>query len=318
MKNIRIFILAVLLGLALFAFNAKYPAVAATNSQKPTGITISPAFQQVSVGDVAQQELTFSLTNDKSTIQILKLSTADFNTLGETGGLFFVGANPTELQKKYGLIKWLELPYAELSLNPGQTVKVHAQIQNLPSLSPGGHYGAINIAAETQFGESTNSVNVKPVASTLLFVTKLGGDTHNLSLASVNAHQKLLSLPKYVDLKFQNTGNTHLTPRGIVKIYSPSGKAISQGTINENSNIILPQTFRVYTVPLRKLESSTRPGKYKIEVDFRFDGINQIRAYQSSFLYLPVVWLVVPIAVFVLLAGTWLYWARRRKSTYKR
>jgi hypothetical protein len=108
----------------------------------------------------------------------------------------------------------------------------------------------------------------------------------------VKSDRSLLSLPHSVDLNFQNVGNTHLVPRGIVKVFDPSGKTVSQGTINESSSIILPQARRLYTTPLRSLISISKPGKYKIEVDFRFDGIDQVRAYQSSFWYISLPWLI--------------------------
>lgn len=287
-------------------------------STKPTGITISPAFQQIKVpGDSVQQPLTFTITNDKSAIQNLKLSSADFNTLSETGGLFFVGANPTDIQKKYGLIKWLQLPYTELSLHPGQTVAVHANILNKASMAPGGHYGAINITVENATGGLTNNINVRPVASTLLFVTKIGGDTHKLDLANVSVKHSIFSLPNSVILDFRNVGNTHLIPRGIVKIVNPSGKLISQGTINQNSDIILPESKREYTVDLRQLSSATSFGKYKLYVDFRIDGIDQPRGYQSSFWIVPMSWVVAGAIVLVLLFTAIVFGFRRYKTKQK-
>jgi hypothetical protein len=284
-------------------------------TQKPTGLTISPAFQQVNINlGTSSQPLSFSITNNKSTAQNLKLSTTDFNTLGESGGLFFVGANPTDLQKKYGLTKWLELPFTELTIQPGQTTTINAQVLNLASLNPGGHYGAINVSVDNDFRSTANNITIHPVASTLIFVTKLGGDTHKLSLANVKLHHSLFSLPASADLRFQNVGNTHLVPRGIIKILSPSGQVISQGTINENSDLILPQTFRIYTVPLRSIISANAPGKYKIEVDFRFDGVDQYRAYQTSFWYLPVVRVLVVCLVIIIIGLVIYKLLRRRKS----
>jgi len=268
-------------------------------AQQPSGITVSPAFQQVAIpAGAAEQPINFSITNDKSTPQTVNLSVADFNTLNESGGLFFVGTNPTALQKKYGLAKWVSLPANALTIAAKQTVPVKANILNLPTLTPGGHYGALMI--ELASGQSgANSVGVKPIASSLLFVTKMPDDTHHLRLDNVSFNSSLTSLPKNVSLRFYNDGNTHVVPRGVVKLVDPRGKLVSQGIINQNSGIILPATYRVYQVGLNQVSSSNAIGSYKLTVDFRFDGMSQFRSYQASFVYVALVYLVLAAAIFV-------------------
>jgi hypothetical protein len=284
--------------------------------QQPKGITVSPAFQQVTVpaGSV-QAPVKFTLTNNKSAPQNISLSVADFSSLNESGGLFFVGTNPTALQKKYGLAKWFSLPQKSLTLQPKQTVNINAEILNLPDLSPGGHYGALMISLGNG-AAGDNSVGISPVASSLLFVAKLGGDTHKLGLADVTFSHSLFSLPGTIQLRFHNDGNTHLVPRGTVYITAPGGKVVIKGIINGDSGIILPQTFRRYSVPMQKIGNSNAAGKYQLHVDFRFDGIDQYRSYQASFNQLPIVFVM---AVFVILAlilavGAWLYKKRHPKT----
>ena len=294
-RYLRFFIFVGLFGASLI------PSLQAKAASQPTpqGITITPAFQQVSIPvGVAQQPISFSVTNNESRPQALSLSTADFNTLNESGGLFFVGTNPTALQKKYGLAKWISLGQTQLNLAPKQTATIRANILNLPDLTPGGHYGALMVSAQTsnsQASSAPNKVALHPIASSLLFVTKLGGDTHKLGLSSVTIRRHIFSMPNNVILRFHNDGNTHLILRGTVTITNSSGKLISKGIINEESAIILPETYRQYFVPLQQLSSATLPGRYKISADFRFDGISEFRSYQQSIFYMPFYWLVIMI-----------------------
>src|SRR4051794_27905573 len=97
------------LSFTAFIFLAATTSAASPKQQyTPKGITVSPALQQVSIpGDVKDEPITFAITNNEHTTQNLSLSVADFNTLDESGGLFFIGTNPTALQKKYGLAKWI-------------------------------------------------------------------------------------------------------------------------------------------------------------------------------------------------------------------
>lgn len=292
------------------------PASAA-GGKKPGGITISPAFQQISIASGQQTKpVNFTITNGNPAPQTFDLSVADFNTLGESGGLFFVGTNPTQLQKKYGLAKWVSLGQSQITLQPGQSQVVKADVLNLPDMSPGGHYGALMVSARTaEKPKGTNPVSIQPIASSLMFVTKLGGDTHKLSLSSVSFKRNVFSLPASVSLQFHNDGNTHLVPRGNVTITGPGGKLVGKGIINEDSNIILPQTSRQLYVPISQITSSSSPGKYVLHADFRFDGFDQYRAYQKSFVYIPALYLLVVLAIIALAGGA--VYAKRKKIPSK-
>lgn len=264
------------------------------------GLTVSPAFQQVTIQSGADQTpIDFKITNNRPTAQALTFSVSDFNTLNESGGLFFVGTNPTALQKKYGLARWVSLTTDKLVLQPKQTYDLKASILNLPSLAPGGHYGALMISLADGQPSPKQQVGLQPIASSLLFVTKPQGATHQLSLSDVYFSHSLISLPRKVTLRFQNTGNTHVVPRGEVTLKAPDGKPVSKGVINPDSNIILPQTYRRYQVDLQRLAGSGSHGRYSLRVDFRFDGIDGFRSYQSSFWYLEpaILWFIALIVL---------------------
>ena len=303
MKN-RLISAVLLLGLPALALSGR----AAGAAPAATGITISPAFQMVTIQPGAsQQPVVFKITNNRPVPQDLSFAVRDFNALNESGGLFFVGTNPTALQKKYGLAKWFGLPTTSLIVPAGQTIALNASILNLPDLSPGGHYGALMVSLGD--GSSAGKVGLQPIASSLLFVTKPVGDTHRLGLSSVTFSQTLFKLPDSVSLRFHNDGNTHLVPRGSVYIQDPTGKIISKGIINEGSGIILPETFRRYSVPLRAIAGSNKLGKYKLRVDYRFDGFDSYRSYQKSFWHLPAMAAAVVVVICVVAGG--IFWRLR-------
>jgi hypothetical protein len=264
-------------------------------SQAADGLTVSPAFQMVTIAsNAAEQPVSFSITNNRPVAQDVSFSVADFNTLNESGGLFFVGTNPTALQKKYGLAKWISLPTKNLVIQPMQTISLKASVLNLPTLQAGGHYGALMISlggTNAQAGQ----VGIQPIASSLLFVTKPQGATHKLDLSNVYVSHSLFELPTSATLRFKNDGNTHVVPRGSVYMSTPGGKVISKGIINENSEIILPENFRKYNVALRQVDKSNAVGRYTLHVDFRFDGIDQVRSYQQSFIILTLRGIVVAV-----------------------
>jgi hypothetical protein len=286
------------------SFSYLHKAAADTAAQQtPSGITLSPAVVQASIGSTeSEHELKFQITNNKPNAQTINISAADFNTLNESGGLVFVGTNPTELQKKYGLTTWITLPQTSVTLEPKQSSTITAIISNQASLAPGGHYGAIMLALDNKDqSNAQNKVAVHPIATSLLFVNKVGGDTHKLRLTNANISHNIFKLPSQITLRFYNDGNTHLVPRGTVDVTDPHGKLVAKGIINENSNLLLPETYRLYSVPLKKVGSSYVPGKYKITTNFRFDGYDQFRSYQASqFILAPMLLLLVMLVVVVI------------------
>jgi len=313
--KIRLLILTVLLCAAVIYTPKTNAASSQPATQLPPGLTVSPAFQQASLSaDEQQHQVTFKITNNESSVRTFDLYVQDFNTLGESGGLFFVGTNPTELQKKYGLAKWLSLTQKSITLQPKQSQAIQAQILNLPDLSPGGHYGALMLQAQNTGSTSgNNKVAVRPIASSLLFVTKIGGDTHRLSLSGVSFSRTLVSLPSSVNLRFHNDGNTHIVPRGNVYLRTASGKLVSRGTINEDSNIVLPETYRQLNVTLQKTGGFIPSGKYSLQVDFRFDGIDIFRSYRQDFYVLQSWTILIVILVLAAIAAIVLVLKKHKK-----
>jgi hypothetical protein len=308
----------VLLGLIIVCCMQLANNVSANIAKAPTGTTVSPAFQQVQINSTETTHLLeFNVTNNSPSSETLKFSAADFNALNDSGGLFFVGTNPTQQQKQYGLASWLSLSQTTATIGPKQTVKITASITNDPSLSPGGHYGALMLALATgnTDGSKKNRVSVHPIASSLLFVNKTGGDIHKLKLTDVSFSHNLFTLPSSITLRFYNNGNTHLIPRGTVTLTSPSGKVISRGIINEDSNLILPQVYRRYSVQLNKVSSAIKPGNYKLSVNFRFDGYDQFRSYQTKVFLLAPTGLMAILIILAVLAGCTFYLFNNHKAT---
>jgi hypothetical protein len=292
---------------------------AASQSAPPKGLTISPAFGQIIVKpDETEHPLSFTITNNENAPINVDLSSADFNTLNESGGLFFVGTNPTALQQKYGLANWLSLPQKNITLLPKQTRVVSASIINSSTLAPGGHYGALLVsqAAATSNGQPANKVDIHPITSSLMFVTKLGGDTHVLKLLSASYSKSLISLPKNIDLRFSNEGNTHLVPRGFATITNSKGQVLSRGILNENSGIILPQTTRGYQITMNAASNMAPSGKYKLTIGYRFDGISGYRFYAASLLHAGLFIVLLGLAILLAMVAA-VYRILRRHSSHK-
>ena len=269
--------------LAIVLLLTSISASVAAQTPKPTGgVTITPAFQRLEIGsEQPKLEGSFTVQNNAATPATFELSTVNMGTLDETGGLIFSGL-PQDYQNKYGLAEWIELPKNSIVVAPHKVATVSFNIKNEASLSPGGHYGAIIVKQDAN-KTSDKQVTISPQAASLLFLLKRGGETYGLSLSSIKANYSIWSLPTKVEMPFKNEGNVHVVPSGIVRLKNTFGDEIAKAVINPESSIILPERRRKLGANFADVPKTIWPGRYRIEVEYRYDGSEEIQTYTQTF-----------------------------------
>lgn len=269
------------------------------------GFSITPFFQEI-ILERDQKEAVFFLTVENTTDipAIFRITVLDFGALDESGGVAFLGASDPE--RKYGLASWINLEKDALVLNPGEKQNIRVAVENKESLSPGGHYAAIYLKMEpdkTPSGESSSAVAFNPSFASLVFARKIGGETYGLEFKGRELQKRFFRNPSGTKLRFQNTGNVHIVPRGIVKITDPFGREVLRGIINPESAIILPETFRVFPVSLKKTAPILFPGPYAVSVEHRYDGKDDFAVQKFKFNFIPVSFAVIILAIIGILAA---------------
>ncbi len=190
-------------------------------------------------------------------------------------GLLFNGA-ANKLISKYGLATWLSLDKQQVILQPQEKTGVAGRIRNDNSLRPGGHYGALLINTQPSQDTQGNAIALKQTVTSLVLATKTGGEHYDMRLNNIKLNGNFLNFPTKAVLSFHNAGNVHLTPRGLVKLTGRNNTVISQGAINEDSNIILPELSRnVYAYLHKSKPPSWAPfSRYNLTIDYRYDGVD--------------------------------------------
>jgi hypothetical protein len=287
-------------------------ASAAKNT--PGGISLSPFLQQITIQPAdAGKNFTLTLTNHTDNLQELSLKASDFGSLNDTGGVLLEGSN--DYTRKYGLTSWLSLATDTVVLPARQSKEIAVTIQNRDSLQPGGHYGAVVASVNSLDKATGNHVAINQQLLSLILVDKVGGEHYDLKLTTLGHDGNWLHLARTVRLQFQNPGNVHVVPRGIVKLKNPAGKVLAQGMINTESAYILPESYRQMYVPLTSVAKSVPlPGTYQIEVNYRYDGLPDYAVKSQAVRFIDLK--LYAAFVIILLAGG-LIW-RHRKSTQKR
>jgi hypothetical protein len=264
-----------LIGLALLlvVLKASY-AQAATSNQQASNITVRPFLQELSLNsDESSKQFELTVSNNSTFKQVFHLSTVDFGALNETGGLVFEGANSKQFNHQYGLAKWLSIGQNDFELAADKSANITIRVNNDTDLAPGAHYAAVIVSASRSVAP-VEQLTITPKVSSLVFLTKHGGEKYDIHLASVSHNGKLWRPPSLVNLRLKSTGNTYIIPRGVVSL--KQGKRIlAKGIINPQSSIVLPQSIRAFDVPLSTVASANKSlllTHYAIQVDYRYDG----------------------------------------------
>jgi hypothetical protein len=237
----------------------------------------------------------------------------DFGSLDETGGVAFLGTPTSELEHKYGLASWMRPETDALFVPIGQTASVIVHIDNRASLGPGGHYGAVLFTAVTDTGQVAvkGRVGVKQVLASLVLATKEGGAEWIIGLRSQKSDASFWRLPGQVEDRFENAGNVHVTPRGVVSVVDPWGKVVARGAINAESGVILPESIRRYKTPLIGVATAWLPGRYKIVTEYRDDTQDKVKTGEAGFLYVGalITWAALVFSLGVIALAT--FYGRR-------
>jgi hypothetical protein len=262
-----------------------------------------------------QKSFDVVLTNHTKSVQELNLATKDFGSLNDTGGIVLEGSN--SYSQKYGLASWLSLEKDTVVLQPGESATVLATIDNRSSLQPGGHYGAVVATVGSLDAAQNNHVIINQQLVSLVFVNKVGGEHYDLKLAAIRSNGNWLHLPNEVHLRFQNPGNVHVIPRGIVKLKNSAGQVLAQGIINAESGYVLPETFREIPVQLTTVKKGLPlPGNYQLSVEYRYDGLDHF-AVKNKGVFFVNLWGYLVLAV-VLGGSIVIYRKRSRQKSSKK
>lgn len=248
---------------------------------KVTGISISPPFQEMTVDATAgNSSIPLSLTNTTSAEMSVTLSTINFGSLDQTGGVLLQGQNITSLQEKYGLAPWLILGQHTLVLAPHTTLPVQLSLRNDTSLAPGGHYGAVLASVSASSFGSRVGVNERLLS--LLFIKKTGGEVYAMTLKTLQTRYSWWGDATQTSLTFHNDGNVHVIPRGTISVYDSLGRLAKRGIINDESGIILPASERLLHISLATLGVPLWPGYYRLVAAYRYDGSDQAHTMEES------------------------------------
>lgn len=245
--------------------------VSYAQAQEKGGITVTPSIIHLDLSsDRPEYEITY-INTTKTNINLL-LSVQDFSELEEAYRLNFLNTRDA-LNYKYSLSSWVSFENKNIQLSPGEKRNVKIFIDK-DRITKGGHYASI--LAEIIQPERDKQVNVKAVLSSLLFVrASTGLEIEDGKISSFSPIRDGIEHPDSFMLRFENKGNVHVVPYGLIEVYDPLGNLASKGILNQDSLDALPESIRRYDTKLINNKKVLLPGFYTAKISIHFGNSNK-------------------------------------------
>ncbi|MCL6096334.1 MAG: hypothetical protein M1444_01445 [Patescibacteria group bacterium] len=275
-KNLKFKILLIIL-ISVILNLKSMPFAQAQPPQK--GITVSPSIAHIDLAtDPAEYELTY-VNNTNTEINLL-LSVKDFTQLEDSYKISFLEGKDAA-NYKYSLSSWISFENKTIQLSPNEKKSVKVFIDK-ERITKGGHYASI--LAEIVQPEIKHQVNVKAILSSLLFVrASTGKEIEEGKISSFKPVRSRVEYPERYLLRFENSGNVHVIPYGLIEVFDPLGNLAAKGIVNEGSLDALPESIRRYDTKVTTYQKVLLPGIYTAKIQIHFGKTNQKLSSEVKF-----------------------------------
>lgn len=218
---------------------------------------------------------------------------------------------PENKRSIYDASEWITVNEPDFILQPKSRRIILYSIKAPKNAEPGGHYATIFFQplVPEQVLSPQNLYIIERVG-TLVLLTVPGDITENIKIANFSVPHFSQFGPVPLTLSLENTGNTHVRPRGKIEIVNFQGKVIFAIPLNEG--LIIPGTTKTYTIPFGNKNTF---GKFYARATILYGTDQQhITATSNSFWVVPYISIVtISIAIIVIA----LFLLNRKKRVYR-
>lgn len=279
-------------------------------------VTVTPPLFQLTIGPGESWSSMLKIVNNNSYDVTYYASPIDFEADGEQGkGRFMplVEDRNSSTSAKATLGYWIDISSDPIVIPRGTSGEIPFTVTIPENASPGGHYAAILVG--TKPGEEEISgpmMRISSFVSSLLFVRIKGEIVERARIREFLSTKRLYETPQ-ADflLRFENTGNTHLKPRGDIVLYNMWGKERGKVAINQVNNFgnVLPGTIRKFEFSWRGTGNMLDIGRYSAVVTLAYGEDDKQNVSATTYFWvvpLVPVGTVLAILIFFLLSLAWL------------
>lgn len=237
-----------------------------TYSQVDSKITVSPAVVDKRVRPGNKVSFSVKITNNRPDPKTYYVFASTFSATGDESGK---PAFQDTVTGPTSMINWFEFPIKSVALSPGERKEIPVTVSVPASVDAGGYYGAIIFSEQNPAIDKRFVVGVTEEVGTLVLLSIEGLVKEEGKPLDVTAASTVFtSLPVTMNMRFENTGNVHLKPTGLVEVFNVLGEKEATLQINPGFNSTLPKSIRKYEIlwnPEKYFGLIPRMGLYRAE-----------------------------------------------------
>lgn len=218
-------------------------------------LTISPPLLEIiaNLGEKIEEEIKVICDPGEEGISFFP-SLANFGARGEGGEPEFF-----EEERPYSLASWIKIDRSPIVFSEKKKrINVPFTIDVPEEAEPGGHYGVIFFSREPEVRKEAVSLGIGGKLGTLILVKVTGEIKEEGKLIEFNTEDGKSfynRLPVNFIVRFENTGNVHLKPRGKIEIKNVFERIKETLLVNEENKNVLPESIRKFTLTWKKGDS---------------------------------------------------------------
>ncbi len=254
---------------SLFLFLVSFFFVGAEESER-IRVAISPLLTRINVapGESWSGEVEIFNSNDKDLQFVVFVQ--DFRG-GDEGRVEFINKEEIEKSldegKDFLLSQWIDINRQMITIPANESKALPVTINIPENAGPGGKYATILAAIKSPEDAFTGTnLIVSPSVGSLILLNVRGDVIEDAFLREFSTRRTLYTDPEVgFNVRLQNIGNTHIQPRGDIKIYNQWDKIVESILINHNTEFgnVLPQSERGWNFQWDGRESFFEMGRYK-------------------------------------------------------
>lgn len=215
-----------------------------------SALTVSPpviefdARQGDSIVDVIK------LYNETDEVKTLTGTVQSFKALNETGAPSFLS-----VLESTDLATWLKLDETTITLAPDERKDILFNINVPEDAEPGGHFAGILWSTGDAPETGGTGVGITVKTGTLVLVRVAGEVNETGRVASFTADRQSYNyLPVNFAVRFENFGNVHLKPAGVIEVKNLIGSKVASLPVNEDLSNVLPDSIRKFDLVWQNTE----------------------------------------------------------------
>ncbi len=292
-----IFSLLTLILISVFGMNV--------SAQEPERISlaVTPPLFQLTVEPGQEWASSVTMVNSGTSDIEVYATPVNFESRAEDGTARFIPQlnDPEDALNPAG---WLSITRGPYTVPAEGSVDIPFTMSVPDDAPPGGHYAALLIGTEPVDDELEGSgVRVSSLVTSLLLMRVAGEVVEEGSIREFRTDAGWHDRPEArFTLRFENTGNVHLRPQGIIEIENMWGESRGSIPINTGNQFgnVLPESSRSFHYRWEGENSPFEIGRYTATVTLAYGESGRKHASQEvTFWVMPVMPLLITLGVIV-------------------